>query len=167
MTRLVGWCQGSLWAPPTQDSTSLYLFLTSTYVPCFKRRVYFIHIRKDTLPVYLIKCSLKPKLCLMAHDLFYFHLFVSLFLPRVHGIPTVWESNNQDSSQMPALYLGYMKYIHIGPLCGIIGQNRLVSSRVIIINFVIFQTEFPSKSILTNATTKFPSFRLGLTASLM
>ena len=57
--------------------------LISSWRHALTTKVYFIPVSKETLPVYLFECSLKPNLCLTAHDLLNFHLFLSLFFPSL------------------------------------------------------------------------------------
>ena len=53
--------------------------------PLLKKKGVF-YVSKGPSPVDFSECSLKPKLGLMAHDLFYFHLFLSLsFFPLAPG----------------------------------------------------------------------------------
>ena len=101
MRWLVRWCQGSLWVQSNQDSFSVYLFLTPVRIAWFQRRAYCVHVSKNTLPLYIFECSMKPNFCPVAHYLFYFPLFSSLSLSLPLFWSLVWESNNlQNSSQI-------------------------------------------------------------------
>lgn len=83
-----------------------------------------------------------------------------------------WNSNSLRIWQSSRLFsnawnvLGGTKYFP-KPMNWQRSQNRLVSTRVTVINFAMFHTQFPSKDILTNATTEFPSLGSGFTALLI